>query len=418
MSNTGGVGMAQLSNLNADGVDSGLLRHAWSTDVEMESVLAEPIFANKDLIAPLQASGKPQAIPTGKLIMDASSSQEGARDVTLTFIRSLNGTGRYGNAESLLSYEEQPRFKYVKSRSNDYSHGIAGQTFGIDYREMTPTQVFAKSKALLAQWRGEMLGYNAREAIIKCRNTTLTKSPLSLSQAHNPNAYVMSAATTAQPTYDSDPNIYGTSIGYALSNTTTGNMHMTISRILAMADWAQDSKYLQRVEIAGGKYFLLLAHPDEYTNLSDPSYSGSFASYWASGSKMSDLNKVIPGEIGLIRDDVLVVRDPRAATCAVSGNASAYTLTYGFMKMGRTSTRTALRTANVSFNVNLLLGANCLIKNEAEGMHYEEQKDEYGKFKNVGIFGAIGYEIPGYDVDTPTASTMQQESSAIVFTQR
>jgi hypothetical protein len=88
------------------------------------------------------------------------------------------------------------------------------------------------------------------------------------------------------------------------------------------------------------------------------------------------------------------------------------------MKMGRNDGRTALATANVSFNANYALCKSALAHYENEPMHYEEQIDEYGKFKNVGIFGSDGYQLPVYDLDTATASSDRSEGSAVIFTQR
>ena len=417
---TPGIGMVEQSTLSAQGVSAGLLRKAWATEIELASLLEEPLLNNKDLIAPIKLGPKAKIPDT--VFMDVTpEGKEGraARNVTQTFIDPLSGTGRYGNGQAMIGNEESAQLRYAQFSANDYANALAGETFGVDYRELEPSQVFEKAKLLLAQWNGERIGYFKRQALNESRSYNLTFPPMSLGQPLNPHAYVMGAAVSAQPTYDPTALTYTTSVGNALVAKTYTDMHLTVAYCLALGSWAEN-QYIKTVNIRGMDVYLLLTHPQEVDRMLDPATTASWASYWvtAAALKEKEMDSVIPGLVGLIGGKIAIVRDPRAATMLMSGTSTGWTLGFGYVRMGRNDGRTILNTANRAFNSNLLLGKSALAKYENEPMHYEDQKDEYGKFKNVGIFGSDGYQLPVYDLDSATASSDRSEGSAVVFTQR
>jgi len=423
MTTTAGVGMIVQSNLSTQGVSSGLLRHAWAADIELASLLEEPLFNNKDLTTPLKV-GEKSKIPDSVFMDVTPPGKEGkaARDVTHTFMDALSGTGRYGNAQGVLGYEESAQLRYAKFYANDYGHGLAGETFGIDYRELTPTQVYQKANTLLAQWNGERKGYFARQAICESRSYNLTFAPMSLTQPLNPHCYVVSVAVGSQPSlpaYDSSATAYAEAVGVVLKATTYSNMHFTVANCLAIADILEGA-YIKTVNIKGMDLYLCLTHPQEVARMLDPATTASWSSYWVTAAALQgkDMDLVIPGLVGVIGGKFAIVRDPRCPTCILGGTSTQYTFSFGYVKMGRYDTRTALATSNVSFNANMILGKGALAHYENEPMHYEEQRDEYGKFKNVGIFGSDGYQLPSYDLDTATPTSNRTEGSAVLFTQR
>lgn len=420
MSNTSGVSMLKASSLSGLSVSTGLLRTFYSADIDMESVQFS-FFSTKDLINEVAPGETPQALPLGKIIMDITpegKDGKASRYVRKQFIKSLQGTGRYGDSEGLLGNEEQPTIKYMTGYANDWKHGVPTEQFGINAREMSPTKLYEKSNKLLAQWRGEQYDYACHEALCSTVPTLLTKSPISLSQPVNPNWYLPSVAKASQPKYAATSATMTDNVGVALKAATAANMHLTVTRLLALSSWAQ-GQYIQKIPIPGQnrKGYILLVHPDDFDYMVDPANSGSFASYWVTAAALQDTAKVIPYDMAMVRD-VLCIRDERAPTLAISGSASSYTLSFGYLKMGRVDTRATGTTANTHFNVNILLGENALWKYVAEEMHYEDQLDEYKEFKNIGLFGAYGVGIPKYDLDTGTDTSMQQESSIIVPTQR
>lgn len=421
MATTPGIGMIRQSSLSTQGVSSGLLRHAWAADIEMASLLEEPLLNNKELTTPLKL-GEPSKIPDSVFMDVTPPGKDGkaARDVTHTFIDALSGTGRYGNAQAVIGNEETAQLRYAKFYANDYAHALAGETFGIDYRELTPTQVYEKANKMLAQWNGERKGFAIRQSICESRSYSLTFAPTSLTQPINPHVYVMGVAAASQPTYNpTDYPTYSTSIGAVLAGTAYATMHMSVANLLAMSDYLE-LQYIKTVNIRGHEVYLCMSHPQEVTRMLDPATTASWASYWVTAAALQDksMDDVIPGLVGLIGGKIALIRDPRCPTMVQGGASTGYTQTFGYVKMGRNDGRSVSNTPNTCFNANYVLAKNACAHYENEPMHYEEQLDEYGKFKNVGIFGSDGYQLPVYDLDSTTASSDRSEGSAVVFTQR
>jgi hypothetical protein len=417
---TFGVGLQTPNNLATQGVDTGLLRTAWANDIYMESLMQEPFFNSAGLIETVKVGNDGYQIPQKAFMNVTPSDKNGkaARDIVLSFIKSLSGTGRFGNGERLLGNEEQMVLKYASFYANDWAHAVSGESFGIDFRELTPYQIYEKAKPLLAQWFGELNGYFAREALCETRCLNLSKAPMSLTQPLNPNWYIPSVASSSQPEYSATAAVLEQNVGNLLNTTTSTNMHLTIPRLLSLSDYAHD-QYIKEMNVAGYNVHVLCASPDEYRRLIDPNETNSWAGYWnTSAALVNDLNKVIPGVVGVIGESLVVMRDRRAPTLTLGGASSDWSLTFGYMKPGRNDGRATGRTANTHFNLNPLLGANCLAKYEPEMPHYENQYDEFGKYYGVGYIGAFSWQIPIWDVDTSTDTSAQQESSIIVATQR
>jgi hypothetical protein len=418
MATTAGVGIIKPLSLSGQGVDTGLLRTAWSNDIEHEALQAEPLFASPFLTQAIDVGkDKKTKLPTDKLVMDVMPGEKAARDIVHQFITSLSGTGKFGNAQRVLGSEETLALKYAKFYANDWAHGVSGESYGVDFRELSQTQIYNYCKPLLAQWRGELIGLQARTALTVGRSDELAVAPISLAQPLNGNTYVAGLASSSQPSYDSTLATYENNVGTLLGTGVDSTMILNVSNILDMADYWND-KYLKHFEWNGNCLYILACHPDEFRRLHKPSETDSWASYWKDAAAIQDLDKVIPGASIVIGDQVVIVRDRRAPTLTLGGSASDYSFTFGYMKMGRNDTRTTGRVTNLNFNVNMLLGPGCLAKYEPEKPHYEEQKDEYGKYYGVGYFGACSYQLPIYDIDTPTDTSAQQETSALVFTSR
>lgn len=417
---TTALGMTQAVGLSGmtSPVDTGLLQHVWSSDIELEAVQEEP-FINSTAINERILGSSQKKLPEGMFVtVVADATERAARDMTLEFYKSLSGTGVTGTT-SLISNEETPQLKYTKIYANDVKHGFAGQTFGINARELSRYKVYEKAKPLLGQWWGEKEGYYLREALIQTVSANAAASPVSATQRLTKNMYIVGA--TSQPSYDTTNATYSTNIGTLLTSTTYTNMTYTITRVIAQAETAINTNYLEPVMLNGKLLYALWMHPDEYRKMIDPSTSSGFSYYWtaASPAATGDLDKLLPGLVGIIADRVAVCLDRRAPTCTMSGNStSGYTLTFGYMAPGRTDGRTTGTTANTHFNVNYFLGKRAAIKYVTEQPHYEDQYDEYQQYKNIGYFGSYAWNVPMWDVDTATSTSGQQEGCMVSYTQR
>lgn len=414
-----GVGINRFNNLSAQGVAGGMLREAWSNQIYLESLQEEPLFNSPAIIEEIKPGPRTAPIP-GKVILNVTPTGDNAkanRKVTLQFLKSMSGTGRFGNAERQLGYEEQLVQKYAQFYANDWSHAGSGENYGIDFRESSATQIFNQIKPLLAQWKGELDGYFFRSAIMETRSPNLAKAPLSLGQPLNPNWFLPGLATNNQPEYSAAAATLEDNVGAALTSVTADDNIFNVQRLLTLGDYLQD-QYIKPVHLMGRDLYLLCLHPDEVRYNIDPSRTDSWAKYWIDAASLGDIAKVIPGTVGLVGEKVLCVRDQRCPTLTLSGTSADYTLSIGYLQQGRNDNRATGRTDNIHFNLNYVLGAEAIGKYESEMPHYEEQRDEYGKIYGISFTGAFGCALVSWDVDTATDSSIQSEGTYVCPTQR
>jgi hypothetical protein len=414
---TTALGMTSPQTIDGMSVDA-LLQQVWNNKAYLESVKPDPIFNNKDLIMPVSVVDR-QAIPaTDQLFINVTPKNTGARNITLAFVAAFDMNPVEGNSQ-FIGNETDFEMKFTKCYANDWAGGVTLQNFGIDARELKNYGLNMEARRLLYQWRTEILGYYAREALVQRISHNLTASPISLTQSYNKNWWVPSLSDSSQPAYDTTAASFATNIGTAMQSAGM-NAVLTPSYLLQLIDYLEN-QYIMPIRISGKPYYVMLVAPREIRRLRDPAVTNSFGAYFKEAAAIQDVNKVIPTAELVVGDNLILVRDPRIPTTTISGTASAYTLTFGYDKAGRSTTKTsgvsAAGATNYWYN-NIVMGAGALMWFEPEKAHDEKQPDEYTQYEGNALFGAIGYQTPVWNIDDDqdTASTAQQESSFIVPT--
>lgn len=426
---TSGVGLVEPLSLAGMDVDTALLQKRWQDNkLYMESLLPDPLFNSADLTKVIDVGpGKNRiGMPQGEFFIDVTPKDKkgkAARTVELVFLKSLSMDPIEGNASELIGNESTLAMKSTAAQANDWCGGVTEDTFGIDFRELSAYGVYDEIRPLLSQWLGELRGYYARYALVHKRSANLEAAPISSTAGEiNPNVFFMGLSEASQPAYDSTATDHIDNIGAAHASAGGTSCVMTIPNLLKLIDWARDTKYIEAGKIMGNDMYLLLASTDDFRNLRDPSVDNSWGRYWRDIAATEDVNKTVPGGSKcVIAEELMVIRDPRTPTLIMSGSGSSCSGSFGFMKYGRKTTRTTLRGSAqnyIYYNVNFLLGRGSLLKYEPEAPHFEIQGDNHGKYKSTGLFGAVGYTVPVWDVDTNTDTTAQQESSALILTSR
>lgn len=422
MATTPGVGMFQPTSASGKTVTE-LIQKAYRNEVFLQTVFEDPYMNNKDLIKPLVVGDK-QVLAKGDMgsfILDVTPENTGARTVTLGFVEALDMSPIEGNLQ-FIGNEDDLEMKWTQVSANDWAGGLSLQNYGIDYRELYRQHKLNQlSPRLLYQWRAEIMGYYMREALCQGKSHNLTAAPVSESQGYNMNWYVPSLSAANQPAYNSTAATHATAIGTAIA-TAAASATPTIPRYLDMIKHLQDN-YLEPVMIGGKPRWLQYVSPIVMRKLKDQSTSNSWAAYWKEVAAVQDIKQIIPQGEWIIDDKLVLIEDRRAPTVVVTGTASARTLTFGYMKAGRVSTRTStLFSSGTTYycDLNPVLGKGALLKYEPEKTHKEKQKDEYDRWQGDALFQAVGFYSPKWDVDAASRSnsTALQESSWIMATIR
>lgn len=421
---TAGVGMTSPKTLTGMTVNTGLLQKKWLDNmIYMESVQGDAILGNGDLIKPIEVEGSKAKVPMlDSMMIDVTPKDKkgkSARSVEVVFLKSLDMAPREGNAEGLLGYEDEAALKYTTLYANDWAGGLTEQMFGIDYRELAPYGIDEKTRALLSQWLSEVRGLYVRQAFMTGISQNLAKAPVSLTAGLTANWYLPGLTFANQPSYDSTLADLENNIGAKCTSAYGSSNHFNVPECLKLIDYARDEKYIEGVTVNGKQMYVLYLCTDEMRNMLDPSVSNSWGAYYQNTAAIQDVQKVVPAAQVVIGDELILARDPRYVTMALTGNASDYTMTFGYLKAGRVSTRHSTRSSGY-FNVNILAGRGSLGIYEPEAPHFEEQKDEHGKFVSTGLFGGVGYKAIKWDLDSAsqTDNTAQQEGFINVITSR
>lgn len=393
-----------------------LLEHYHNTKAYLQTVKADPIFGNQNLIKTISATPNMAVPAMDQFFVNVTPKNTSVRDITLAFINALNMTPTEGNG-GFIGNEATFGMKFTKCYANDWAGGITLENFGIDAREQKNYGIKEVSPRMLMQWRQEIMGYYAREALMQRYSHNLTASPISLSQSYNKNWWVPSLSDASQPSYSATAASHATAIGTAL-NAAGMNAVLTPSYLLELIDWLA-GQYLIPVNIGGNEMYGMLTAPREIRRLRDPSVTQSFGAYIQASSAIKGVNDVIPTAKLVVGDKLILIPDDRVSTTTRAGSGSAYTLTFGYDKAGRTSTKTSgVSTAgNALYHYNnIVMGAGALMWYEPEKVHKETQDDEYKQFDANALFQAIGFQTPLWNDDNGAASTALQESSCIVPT--
>jgi hypothetical protein len=423
MGTSNGVGELVAATLGDMYVDSALLQKQWKNDkLYMESVQGDAILGNMDLVKPLEAVSGSVVGKTGAMITSITPKDKkgkAARSIELVFLKALDMSVVQGRT-TLLGAEDSFLLKKSTIFANDWKGGVAEETYGIDFRELDIYGVNDQDKTLLGQWLAEIRGMYLRQAFMTKISANITVAPVSETAGLTANWYFPGLTSAQQPAYDSTTADLENNIGIAADKVATEQDNvLTIPKLLKMIDYARETLYINQFDIAGKKMNILYLSTDDIRYLRDPSVTNSWGANWLNVGALQDVRKIVPAADIVIGDELIVVHDPRYVTCRISGAASDYNLAFGYMKQGRVSTRATAKTTGY-YNVGIFAGPDCMACYEPEAPHYENQEDEYGKNKNLGLFGSLGYNAIIWDRDSgdATDATAQQEGFMNVLTSR
>lgn len=399
-----------------------LLRTAWRKKIEYMKVKQDPLVGSLDsslygtlLVGKYDVQKKMYAIPN-KVIQDLTpefgDEARYAREFVLTLSIPLSAEGHLGETDA-LGTEEEPTWKYAKVYSNDIGHASALQEYGITAREKIPLNIQSQIQAMLATWRGERQGYDMRYAVINRRSPNLEITPFSLTAAFNPHAYIIGEAAAGQPVYDSTDATYNADVVTKLNAATLANNKFTLSNLIALSSYLQDN-YICPIQYENMYVWILYISREQMDRLKDPVITNSWGAYIKDVACVAkyDVRQIIPGASFIIGDNLVVCEDERTARAGITTT----TLTQYYLKMGRNDERAGALGQNRAFDINLLLGKNALAKVTAQQWQFKFELQNYDKYKGVDYNGAESWQLPLYDVDTPTDTSIISEGSAIVFT--
>lgn len=395
-------------------VATGLTYDAINRKLQIESTLGS-VFV--DVGADVVFTGKKIAIPDACIVK--ISSEKGARTQTLPIENPLAGPGRGGTAEPQQGYERQRTLEYMKIYYNEYSQGVMGETFGVNYNDLQVFNYYAGEQPALSKWFAEDEDKQYHEALLQRYSWVLEKTGTALTKSYNPNWFIANTEFASQPAYSSTGSTFRDNINTAFAAAATGtngiNANIDLDYLLALSYYAENQKRIKPVTIGGQDSYMVLLPAPQYHKLLQVN-NGQLGSVWQNVTALSDEEQKFPGIVGRVMN-LVIVKDPRYATITCTNSYANNTHSVAYMEPGNYDLRNKsvyAAASNASWDIGYLMGAGAIMDWTVTPLHFGMEKTEYGKIYGKAAFQERGIQLGVFDTDTSSNGNIKNFGSIVL----
>jgi len=329
---------------------------------------------------------------------------------TIGLLLDLNDDGVNGRTDQEGSEEDQD-LKYFVAYSNDYSHAVTSQQYGIDKHTKAAYNLLEQITKQLGVWHKQKAGLKMRQALLEVVDDDLTVAPTSQTQGLNSNFFIKGAdVETEQPVYDSTLSDYVNALGDAAEIASVTDMDVTFLSSIAY----QMRGVLEIDPYVDGRYAVTVP-AFQAAPLKDVSVSGSYA-----GLQRDTFVKEIAAEawknsyLGSYQN-IDIFEDSASPMQVYTGSTGSWTVANTYKKMGTTDDRP---TTGTRYDVGFGLGKSAIVWAEHETTHMEDDPQNYGKRKGIGAFRGAGANLLEFDIGTKTDTSRRNQNSCVLLTKR
>jgi hypothetical protein len=390
-----------------------LQQKRWDTKAVMET-------ATIDILSDFSGiySGKTRQVPNA---VNVKFDLKGKRSGVMFMLKKISGSGVTGR-DPLIGNEQDQDTREQLVYANDVAQAIGTEQYGIDANEKSPYGLLPMVQPQLTDWMKEIKGQYQRQAYLQKYSVNLTVAPHSLTQVWNENilvknvALLTGAANTAnvQPDYQGAASaaVYLEMIGDAITSAgSTAAANWDVRFLNRIIYWATVVKKIE--PLANGKY-LVLVPSRQAALLKDPQSTTSIPGLFINSNVLEFANvgkDQYLGDFG----PLMLFEDPRAPVVKRTGSDGTWAMTAYYKGAGDDDDRTAV-TGDV-YDVGFLLGPMASIEGEYEAPHFEDELQNYGKIKGIGICAGFGFQRSVWLNDSTSETrtkTINQSSMALL----
>lgn len=402
--------VATPNTLSDMGVEAGLKLDAINKQLQMDTTLDDIYEELSDVVK----SQNTEAIDVPNAIfMKLGAQPTGARTVTVPILKPLTGDLTVGAGTPIGNGATQ-NLLYAQFYYNEYSFSVASVNWGINYNDMSIYDVFGKIQPQMSKFMAEMHGQRIREAGLRKHDRVVGDGSIA-TQGWNSNWFVPNTDLTSQPAYDSTLNDFTTNIVTALKaagGTDGSGANADLDYFLALDYYASNELRIKPLVIGGEEVYFVTVPSTQVAVLKKNNAGLLGEIYTSMVRENKDLMKYT-GVIGKIGKLVLV-EDQRYAEIAVTG-ASSITSRYRFAgNVDEREKTTYVQTSNENWDIGMLWGAGGICEWEVTPLHFEVEKQNFGRDQEDGVFGESGISLVEYDIDTPTDSSRLNIGSVVL----
>jgi len=321
-----------------------------------------------------------------------------------------------GSTAAQNGAEERLQTKYSVAYSNDVSHAVTLEEYGIEALAKEGYKINEQAIAKLNTWKSQLIGRYKRNALLETISYNLAQNPHNLNVIFNPNFYICGVSNGNQPVYADNTAaawanmIVNSMITSAGGATAAGTMRYFIK----LEHYASVQKYIRPVDVGGKETYIVLVPSPTANYLKDPSVTAAIGANFTARSALNEAEMNFPMVLGRI-GRLLLLEDPRYPTLTVGGSAGNYSLTARYRGMGRGPLSDPRDFTQNAALCGFLLGQGAYWNKTDEPWHIEYQWDPYDKAYGMGPFATLGYGTPRYQIGTQAAATNIQQDSSIVL---
>lgn len=349
-----------------------------------------------------------RTLPTG-IVMQLPL-RKGIYKSTVGLMMDLSGDGVSGRTDQEGAEEDQD-LKYFVAYSNDYSHAVNSQMYGIDAHTKAAYRIIERVTKQLGIWHKQKAGLKLRQALVELVDDDLTVAPTSQTQGLNSNIFIKGIdVDTEQPVYDSTLSDYVNNIGDA-------------AELAGVTDW--DVTFLNSIQYYLRGQAEIEPYIDGRYAVTIPAFQAApFKDISSTGSMFNIQKDTFVKEIAASawKDSYLgtyqnidLFEDTASPMITFAGSTGSWTASTTYRKMGSNDDRP---TTGVRYDVGAGLGKSALVWAEHEAVHMEEDPQNYGKRKGMGAFRGAGANLLEFDVGTQTDSSRRNQNSCLFLAKR
>ncbi|MDD5394930.1 MAG: hypothetical protein PHE17_18080 [Thiothrix sp.] len=368
-----------------------------------------------------------------------SGSKGPDQSVIMTMALPLNQAPVVGPGAILLNNEEDRDLRYAKFYYQEIKKAVKQWEYGLYSNETKYLDLNSGNPQALKRYWAELFDLRCHQALVMTSEDALCTAPTSLSQTLNPHFLIPNRAlprvlwnktAPTKTTGAADSKGWYSSGSFAgggsyvedvvealMAANGTGSTPLCLPNqdLWAMIAWyTENVQMFEKVEIDGIPTVLLLCPPhiiDWAMNPSNNSSGNIIGNLHKPDVYMTKNRECFPGEVGRIKDSILLIKDTRYVTLTISGSNGSYAVTPGYQYPGNYNMQNVSAWANTSgatnysFDCIIGLGGNGLAEYLVDPLNTDlSEFYNYKQIKGLGSYEGSGMQIPRWDLDEASAA--------------
>ena len=346
-----GTPTAPLTNATA------LRKFVWSEKEQFIDSVAPSVFVALKAEVVNNGSGEIVLTKPG-IVLDVTN--EGVagqgQSVRLALRTPLKKRAAYGD-EDIFAREDESELLFGEVFYNEINKPVKMYERGYQANDVKWLKYNQGYNSLQTQFMQEQDDYFAHQALMFTYAENLTFAPVSKAPAFNKNWFIPNLTDAQQPAWDmTDPTVTNGSAdsdGYYSTRTYTGGTSFaenlgdalntaagtgsTPTNIMNVTAWVRLRNYIitrravKAIRLDGKDTYVCLVPTFALSWMLNPANTGSIAAYFQNVMQYKGSDRdTLPGEVGRILDNFLIIEDQRGGTLTMSVADSSWTFTPGY----------------------------------------------------------------------------------------